>query len=158
MASATMYDSTTPFEIPRETSQYIAIYFNGRFAASESEVQAQYPKARIYTIDVLNDAPKQCSILDIETGDATPDDVPGWVDARMDGNPGFICRLYCNLSTWPAVKAKVATLGKAARTHVRYWIANPTGVAHIVPGSDATQYFWGLDYDMSLMNEVTFNA
>jgi hypothetical protein len=35
------------------------------------------------------------------------------------------------------------------RSHVHYWIADPTGVPHIVPGSRATQWYWGKGYDVS---------
>jgi hypothetical protein len=35
------------------------------------------------------------------------------------------------------------------RSHVRYWIADPTGQPHIVPGSDATQWYWGSNVDIS---------
>jgi hypothetical protein len=35
---------------------------------------------------------------------------------------------------------------------VRYWIADPTGVEHNVPGADATQWFWGKHIDISKAN------
>jgi hypothetical protein len=34
-------------------------------------------------------------------------------------------------------------------SHVKYWIADPTGYEHIVPGSSATQWYWGQNYDIS---------
>ena len=52
-------------------------------------------------------------------------------------------------SEWPAVKAAVGKLPAKMRSHVRYWIADPTGTPHIVPGSDATQWYWGSSYDIS---------
>jgi hypothetical protein len=36
--------------------------------------------------------------------------------------------------------------------HVKYWIADPTGVPHVVPGSSATQWYWGKSYDISTAN------
>ena len=35
------------------------------------------------------------------------------------------------------------------QAHVKYWIADPTGTPHIVPGASATQWFWGSSYDIS---------
>lgn len=149
---ATMYDSTRPWLIPN-SAQYIAIYYNGAYAADRAKVQAQYPRARIFTIDVLGTAAAQCGIADVETGDMTPADVPGWVDERLAAGPNFLARLYSNLSTWPAVKAEVAKLSAAARQHVVYFVANPTGAPHIVPGSDGTQYEWGSEWDASEIDE-----
>ena len=35
------------------------------------------------------------------------------------------------------------------QSHVRWWIADPTGVDHIVPGASATQWYWGHNYDIT---------
>jgi hypothetical protein len=53
------------------------------------------------------------------------------------------------ISEWAAVKAAVAGLPKNMQSRIRWWIADPNGVAHIVPGSDATQWYWGSSYDIS---------
>ena len=69
--------------------------------------------------------------------------------------PDTLLRLYSNLSAWPAVKHAVAGLPAGVRLtaggapRVRYWIANPTGAEHIVPGSAATQWKWGKRWDTS---------
>jgi hypothetical protein len=34
-------------------------------------------------------------------------------------------------------------------SHIRWWIADPTGSPHIVPGADATQWYWGTGFDES---------
>jgi hypothetical protein len=36
--------------------------------------------------------------------------------------------------------------------HVQWWIADPTGHPHVVPGSDATQWYWGRNFDVSTAN------
>jgi hypothetical protein len=36
------------------------------------------------------------------------------------------------------------------RSRIRWWVADPTGVPHIVPGSSATQWYWGSSYDESM--------
>jgi hypothetical protein len=38
------------------------------------------------------------------------------------------------------------------QSKVRYWIADPTGVAHVVHGSNATQWYWGQNYDITTAN------
>ena len=146
MTTGTMYDSTDPAGIPHGAT-VAALYHNGRFAATPAEAR-QFP-VHLW-IDVLGTAPDACSILDIETGDATPETVLAWVPARLAALPGSHCRLYCNLSTWPAVKRAVAQLTSAERAAVMYWVANPTGVAHLVPGSAATQYLWTPGFDESV--------
>ena len=148
MTTGTMYDSTDPAEIP-PGAQVAALYRNGRFAATPAQAR-RFPV--VLWIDVLGTAPESCSILDIETGDATPDTVLSWVPARLGSHTGAHCRLYCNLSTWPAVRQAVASItGITAdeRASIMYWIANPTGTPHLVPGSDATQYLFGLGFDES---------
>ncbi len=35
------------------------------------------------------------------------------------------------------------------QARIRWWIANPTGYPHLVPGSDATQWYWGSSVDIS---------
>ena len=143
--TGTMYDSTMPGAIPAD-AQLVALYRNGRFAVTAQQ-GAMFP-ARLW-IDVLGTDAATASVLDIETGDATPDTVRTWCPAREAAHPYSVDRLYCNLSTWPAVRAAVAELTGAQQARVRYWIANPTGAAHLVPGSDATQYLWTPGFDVS---------
>ncbi len=52
-------------------------------------------------------------------------------------------------SEWPAVQAAVATLPHHMQTRIRWWIADPTGTPHIVPGAQATQWYWGTHYDIT---------
>lgn len=148
----TFYDSTRPSLIPAGANA--CLYKTGPFAVTDPCVIERL--GQVLSIDVTAEDPAGCSILDVETGDATPDDVVPWAKARRAASPPSPIRLYCNLSTWPAVKAQVRTfdgvdgLGVAARKAVRYWIANPTGSPHLVPGAAATQWGWFEDYDQSL--------
>ena len=123
-----MYDSTMPSRIPSGVL-YVAVYKNGRYMANPTQVARQHPNARIFWIDVLGTAPTECGIADVEAEDMQPSDIPGWVETRLNAHPASLCRVYCNLSTWPAVKTEVAKLTPGQRTHVRYWIADPTGTA-----------------------------
>jgi hypothetical protein len=150
-----MYDSTQPNLIPT-SAEYIAIYGNGKYAASRDAVQDRFPKARVFSIDVLGTAPQDCGIADVENFDMTPADVPGWVSRRLEMRPGTLCRIYCNKSTWPAVLDEVAKLTEAQRDRVRYWIADPTGTAHMVTGADACQWYWGDNWDTSEIDAARF--
>jgi len=47
------------------------------------------------------------------------------------------------------VRAAVASFPAQMRARIHWWIANPTGRPHLVPGSDATQWYWGPSYDIS---------
>ena len=38
------------------------------------------------------------------------------------------------------------------QSKVRYWIADPTGVPHVVAGASATQWYWGNSYDITTAN------
>lgn len=146
----TMYDSTRPSRIPLDAA-YIAIYGNGLWPASRDQVQRQHPHASIYTIDVLGSDPGGCGIADVENGDMAPAQIPGWVDARLRAHPGALCRIYCNKSTWPSAQSYAGKLPGGQLELVRWWIADPTGTAHMVPGADATQWDWGYLYDESLI-------
>jgi hypothetical protein len=55
-------------------------------------------------------------------------------------------------SEWAAAQASIASLPHWQQHHVRWWIADPTGTPHVVPGSDATQWYWGTHYDISTVN------
>lgn len=141
-----MYDSVDPGKIPA-TAEKVALYRNGLYAADPATWGDKWP--RVYWIDVLGNDPVNASILDVETGDAHPYQVSSWCDERLADHPDWLCRIYCNLSTWPAVKSQVATMPQNQRRQVRYWIANPTGQRHYVPGSAATQYEWAENWDLS---------
>lgn len=90
-----MFDSATQ-DFP-DDSLLNAYYFNGRYAHKPYKVG---PGA--VWIDVLNAAPTSCSWLDVETGDATPADVPGWLDHRnRPGDQG----IYCSIENVAAVNS-----------------------------------------------------
>lgn len=150
MTTSLMYDSAAGIFPPG--AHAVALYANGLYHYQGPE----FPEAtRVLWIDVLGNAPEHASILDIETSDATPGMVPGWCRARLAAVPNSELRLYCNLSTWPAVIGQVRKLKPAARSRVRYWIASPTGFEHMVPGASATQWSWGPDggWDTSTTGE-----
>jgi len=138
-----MLDSTTPLQSIPDKETRVALYYNGHLGDLHGVVPAGKAWLRVYWIDVLGTNPRECSILDIEKGDTGPETVLSWVPARLDEHEGELCRLYCNLSTWPAVRGYVGKLSLPHRNQVRYWIADPTMKKHVVPGSAGTQWYWG---------------
>jgi hypothetical protein len=152
-----MYDSVNLTNFIQDDWDYLAAYVTGRYAQDLTQLRQDFPDARIWEIDVTGAAPT-ASIKDIETGDLSPADVRWIVPQHHQANPNELCRLYCNLETWPAVKAAVRALSPELRAIVRYWIANPTGAPHLVPGSDATQWGWFRTYDQSLVNLPTWGT
>jgi hypothetical protein len=138
-----MYDSVLPSALPAD--HVAAVYLTGNYAASPAQVAGH---KTVVWIDTTAANP-EASALDIEPGDATPSQAATWAWQRLHAHPNALARLYSSQSDWPAVKAAVATLPARMRSHIRYWIADPTGSPHILPGSDATQWYWGKTYDIS---------
>ena len=136
------YDSVTPAAIPPH--HIIATYATGPYAVPAAQVAGR----RVLWIDTIGSDPR-ASALDIEPTDATPTVAADWARAKLTANPHSLALLYTNISEWPAVRAAVAALPAQMRSHVRWWIADPTGYPHIVPGADATQWYWGQSYDIS---------
>lgn len=140
----TIYDSVTPGQIP-SSQQQVAVYGNGSYQASWSSVHGRH---RVLWIDTNGSNPG-CDVLDVEPGDASPAASAQWAKARLQQQPNSIAIVYTMRSEWSAVKAAIGTLPGHVKDHVRYWIADPTGVKHLVPGSDATQWYWGKNFDIT---------
>ncbi len=138
-----LYDSVTPSAVP--SHQPVAVYSNGSYAASPSQLTSM---GTVTWIDVTG-YNYTASVLDVEPGDATPAQAANWAWHRLHADPGTVARIYTMLSQWPSVQAAVKTLPGWMQARVHYWIADPTGVPHLVPGSQATQWYWGPNYDVS---------
>ncbi|HEY2551040.1 MAG TPA: hypothetical protein VGI64_10735 [Streptosporangiaceae bacterium] len=138
-----IYDSIIPEDIPPH--QHVATYATGGHAVPADRVAGRGP---VLWIDTRATDPR-AGALDIEPGDATPDMAAPWVAAKLRADPHALAILYTGPSEWAEVKASVSTLPSWMQARVRWWIANPTGYPHLVPGSDATQWYWGPGYDIS---------
>jgi hypothetical protein len=138
-----IFDSVTPSQLPAHRA--VATYADGGYAASASQVAGH---KTVLWIDTNGSDPR-ANALDVEPGDATPQLAATWTRARLNADPHLIARIYTMRSEWPAVKAAIAGLPAHMRNQVRYWIADPTGVPHMVPGSSATQWYWGHNYDIT---------
>lgn len=120
----TMKDSTNVADT--RGAQLRAGYINGLYRSVEPGVAVQ--------ISVFAPA-NQGNCLDVESGDATPSQAPGWV--RMRRAAGVDPSVYCSEYTWPAVQASFRQAGVAPP---HYWIANWNGKAEMIPGAIAHQY------------------
>jgi hypothetical protein len=138
------YDSVTPGQIP--TGNIVATYADGPYAVSPSQVSGA---KWVLWIDVNGSDPTNAQVLDVEPGDATPTSAATWAQERLTAHPNGYAVIYTMLSEWPAVQAAIHTLPSSMQSHVRYWIADPTGVPHVVPGASATQWDWGQKFDVS---------
>jgi hypothetical protein len=141
-----LYDSVTPQLIP--AGQPVATYATGGYAVPASAVAG---RSSVLWIDTQG-TDTGAQALDVEPGDATPQIAASWAWHKLSATPGAVARIYTMISEWPAVKAAIATLPQQMQSRVHYWIADPTGVPHVVPGSDATQWYWGQNYDISTAN------
>jgi hypothetical protein len=141
-----IYDSVTPTAIP--PNQIVATYANGSYAASPSDVAG---RGHVLWIDT-NGSDPNADALDVEPGDATPYGAALWVKAKLSADPKGVAIVYTMISEWQAVKDNVAGLPQWMQDKVRYWIADPTGVPHVLPGSNATQWYWGSSYDITTAN------
>jgi hypothetical protein len=138
----TMYDAVTARNILNHdrTPALVAGYIDRiKLAPWSAGDWALFPNARKVTI-VKKASTRDGHVLDVEPGDATPEQAPGWAaQRRRDGFAHPV--IYCNRSTWPKVKAAFAAQGVAPPL---YWIATASGRPEIPDGAIAAQYL--LDY------------
>jgi hypothetical protein len=142
----TIYDSVTPSSIP--AGQQAAVYSDGSYAASPAQV-AGHPNT--LWIDTNGSNPK-ANALDVEPGDATPQQAGQWVYQKLSSTPKQVAIVYTMRSDWQATQAAIGQLPPWMQSHVKWWIADPTGVQHMVPGANATQWYWGQNYDITTAN------
>jgi hypothetical protein len=141
---STIYDSVSPSSIP--AGAQAAVYSDGAYAASPAQV-AGHPNT--LWIDT-NGSNLKANVLDVEPGDATPQGAATWVQQKLTANPNDTAIVYTFRAEWQPTQDAISALPPQMQAHVKWWIADPTGTPHIVPGSDATQWYWGQNYDQSL--------
>jgi hypothetical protein len=143
----TMYDAVNVDAIPAD-AEMAAGYVGGSWPTF-SRLRARCPNAVLVSIAV--NAGQVAQVLDVERGDATPAQVPGWVTWMRQ--LGYDPSIYCSLSLWAEIVAACQQAGVALPHR---WDAHWTGQAHINSGSVATQYESttgraGGDVDISLV-------
>ncbi len=132
----TCFDAVNIEHIPSDAT-IVAGYVNGYWPTYNSLV-ARFPHAHHISIAVTSGV--VADVLDVERGDATPHDVPTWVNRmRALGRKPVV---YCSVASWPSVQAECAKSGVAEPF---WWAADWTNRAHLYPGSVATQWADGTD-------------
>ena len=107
---------TLPFTPTPGKPCIFAQYANGKFRSP-----LHYGKGHVF-IDVTGGLPNGAMWLDVEKGDATVADVPGWLDARAKFGEGGI---YCDRSVLPEVEAAAGD-----RPHL-LWVATLDGTVDV---------------------------
>lgn len=129
----TMFDSTTPWEIPRD-AEMVAGYVDGRYAWPQEWFDL-FPDAVHVTISAIG--AKVAHVGDVEVGCIWPpaNAVPWVLRARAAGIDPTI---YVNeMNDWVPTRAAFDLAG-VPRPH--WWVANYDGVVEIPAGSVAKQY------------------
>lgn len=138
-----LYDSTTAADIPT-TATAAAGYVDGNFAWSLSDWR-RFPDVPHITITIAGQGGAR--VLDWESGNPNPS---SWAAAEIKA--GRRPTIYTSKANVAAVAAAIAPLRFGV--DVDLWDADWTGVAHLNPGSVATQYAdpvtSGGHYDLSL--------
>jgi hypothetical protein len=143
-ATWSMYDSTTPSQIP--SGMPVATYATGPYAVQGSKVPAN-----TVWIDTTGTDP-HATALDVEPGDNTPASAAVWAKEKLSMSGHGLAVIYTTKSEWgPTEQSVGSTLTRGQLSRVRWWIADPTGVPHLLPGSSATQWQWGSGYDISMV-------
>jgi hypothetical protein len=128
-----MYDSTTPWDIPRD-AKLIAYYVDGLYAWPEHWF-AMFPEAEFVSISAIG--ARTAEVGDVEVGCIWPPAkaVPWTVRSRQDGHTPTI---YCNeLNDWLAVRQAFWAAGVEEPL---YWVARYNGVREIPAGSVGRQF------------------
>lgn len=148
MTTRIFCDSTKPGLVPVKGTDGILPYVNGDYAWSNEQI-APFVTAgkQVVRIDVLGNAPRKASILDVERYDATVQNAKTWVPERnafrMDAT------VYCARNTLEELFATVLD---------PFWLilADPTGVPHTVDiplpthvHMAGTQFSWLTNYDVT---------
>lgn len=130
----TMYDSVTAANIPADAAM-VAGYLDGLYRWSASD-WARFPNAVKVGIAVFAST-NNGMVLDVEKGNATPEEAPIWIKARRAA--GCDPTVYCSKDTQPAIQAACQAQG-VAEPH--WWIAWYSAPDHStpLPGTMALQY------------------
>ena len=110
-------------------------------------IKALFPTKTVIAITVkATDNFGDC--LDVETGDATPQQAPDWVKARRQAGHGGPL-VYCSEALWPTVRQCFSNAGVIAPG---YWIAAYPGIGPVLyPGSIGHQFVDHGAWDESVM-------
>lgn len=162
MTALAMYDSIDVTQIPAD-AYAVAGYVGGNWPTYPSLVK-RFPAAHRLSIAVFASQDAEC--LDIEKGDATPQEAPGWVQRQL--NRGVkLPVLYTSVSAADGLLALLKANG-ISRSEVRLWTAHYTYKEHFCSSAcgfgftgiaDATQWddkALGRNLDISVVSPGFF--
>lgn len=150
----TMYDSIEVGTVP-SSAVAVAGYVGGYWPTFASLV-LRFPRAKHLSIAI--NAQENADCLDIENGDATPDEAPAWVRRQQKRGVRRPC-LYASLSAMAAVMRALNDSG-IKRSEVRLWVAWYVGRRILPHGFDACQYddkALGRNLDVSVCSPTFFD-
>jgi hypothetical protein len=134
----TMFDSINVADIPSTGMDAVAGYVGGNWPTFAALVK-RFPHLPALSIAV--NSSENARFLDVENGDATPADVPGWLDRQARLEPTETHGIYCPASSIAAVRAA------AGNRRYLLWSAHYGAGEHICgpgacqyPKADATQF------------------
>lgn len=145
----TMYDAATAANIPTN-APVVAGYINGRYKWSAADWArfpgAQHVPIQIYIpgVPVIDDG----LVLDIEASDVQR--------AIQEGAPQRFIDMRKSHGIRPCLYTSKGYYSTLASLNIDtdYWIADPTGVEHLIPTTVATQYRWNVNgYDISCLKD-----
>jgi hypothetical protein len=137
-------------EFPNATK--VAGYENGVYAWTQAEWNL-FPHADKVRISVTASA-NTGDVLDVEAGDAIPDQTHGWISMRKSAGL-FRPTIYCSLDTVQAVRdgTREYILGK----DYDIWVARYDGSPlNVYTGTAAKQYAALTDYDVSVVYDTSW--
>lgn len=142
----TMYDSVDLRQVPLR-AQAVAGYVDGAWPTFHMLARV-WPHARLLSIATSANHPANC--LDVEAGDATVRQAPGWFYEQPHPHlPVF----YASRDTMPALVRELELAGIVRRSY-KLWVADFTGLEHIPAGYDGCQWTdraLGRNLDQSLL-------
>lgn len=154
-----LYDSINAADFPASGFDATAGYTSGNWPSSAA-ILRRFPHLPHLTIAISARRDAQC--LDVEPGDATPEEAPAWFDRQKTLGVATPV-IYCQASTTATIRAVMG------RRDYLMWSAHYTGKAHICgPGScsypqaDGTQWSdkgpRGENVDQSLISDRFYAA
>ena len=158
MPYITMFDDITVSAMPTGGDYAYAGYVDGAWPTFD-DLKKRFPKSRLLDIAVF--ASDNATCLDIENGDATIAEAPGWVERQIKRGV-YRPVLYIEASRMATLEAEMARAG-IVRASYRLWTAHYLKKAHLcAPGAcgygtgqaDGTQWTdvaLGLNLDRSIL-------
>lgn len=134
-STATMYDSVDISTIPSDP--FAAAGYTAGFWPTFSSLRSLWPSA--HTVSVAISAGYRADCLDVEPGDATPSEAPGWVRADKQAGWSKPC-LYSDWYEWTTGLDPALEHAGIALTSVYRWVASYVGTPQLLAGYDADQY------------------